>query len=415
MSPTNCAARFLGRFSMLAAAALLAGCGGGGNGGSLGTVTPVNNVQAVSANGGPNNPQTFINGLFTSVTVCVPGTANCQTIPNVEIDTGSEGLRLLASAVTLPLPALNGTTGGQLQECVQFADGSYIWGPIVLADIKMSGEVGAGNPVQLIPNPSQFAVPSTCASGGGPNLNDLQSLGANGIIGLGVFQQDCGPACAPSSSQVPAVYYLCPNSVCQVASVPALSQLQNPVWTFAQDNNGLLITLPALPELGLPSVAGSMIFGIGTQSNNTLGTAKVYTTDANGNFQTTYNGVSYSQSFIDSGSNGLYMVDAATLGNGITDCTDTSLAGFYCPANSVNLAATNTGLNGNFGLVNFRIANTVDLLNANGGANWVFDDLGGPNPGGFDWGLPFFFGRTVYVGIENQTGPNSVVGPYWAY
>lgn len=415
MSPTNCAARFLGRFSVLALAALLAGCGGGGNGGSLGTVTPVNNVQAISANGGPNNPQTFINGLFTSVTICVPGTANCQTIPNVEIDTGSEGLRLLASAVTLPLPALNGTTGTQLQECVQFADGSYIWGPIVLADIKMSGEVGAGNPVQLIPNPSQFAVPSTCASGGGPNLNDLQSLGANGIIGLGVFRQDCGSACTPSSSQVPAVYYLCPNSVCQVATVQALSQMQNPVWTFAQDNNGLLITLPALPELGLPSVAGSMIFGIGTQSNNTLGTAKVYTTDANGNFQTTYNGVSYSQSFIDSGSNGLYMVDAATLGNGITDCTDASLAGFYCPATTVNLAATNTGLNGSFGLVNFRIANTTDLLNANGGANWVFDDLGGPNPGGFDWGLPFFFGRTVYVGIENQTGPNSVVGPYWAY
>jgi hypothetical protein len=28
----------------------------------------------------------------------------------------------------------------------------------------------------------------------------------------------------------------------------------------------------------------------------------------------------------------------------------------------------------------------------------------------FDWGLPFFFGRKVYIGME--TDPN---GPYWAF
>ena len=415
MNFNNTAAKNFGRFSVLALAVLLAGCGGG-NGGTIETPSgPVNNVQPVSANQGPAN--NFVNGLFTSVTVCVPGTTNCQTIPNVEIDTGSEGLRLLASAVTLPLPAVTDTgssSGNQLQECVQFADGSYVWGPIVFADIKMAGEVGPGNPVQLIPNPSQFAVPSNCASGGGPSLNTLTALGANGIIGLGVFQQDCGISCSSSSTQVPALYYLC-DGVCQVATVPLLTQMQNPVWTFAQDNNGLLITLPAVPELGAVSVDGSMIFGIGTQSNNTFGTAKAYTTDDVGNFKTTYNNTEYNQSFIDSGSNGLYMVDAATLGNGIADCTDSSLAGFYCPATTVNLAATNTGLNGNFGLVNFRIANTNVLLTANNSSNWVFDDLGGTNPGGFDWGLPFFFGRTVYIGIEGQTGPGGAVGPYWAY
>jgi uncharacterized protein DUF3443 len=419
MTAKSDAAKIAGRFFLVATVALLVACGGGGsnqgeNGG--GGVTPVNNVQAVSANQGPAN--NFVNGLFTSVTICVPGTTNCQTIPNIEIDTGSEGLRLLASQVTLSLPPVNDNTSNQLQECVQFADGSYIWGPIVTADIQMAGEKGASNSVQLIPNPSPLAVPSTCASAGGANLNTLSSLGANGIIGLGVFQQDCGPACAPNSTQVPASYYLCPNTVCSPATVPLLLQLQDPVWTFPQDNNGFQITMPALQETGAVSVSGSMIFGIGTQTNNTLGTAKIYTAFATGpdagNFHTTYNSISY-PGFIDSGSNGYYMLDALTLGQGMADCTTSGFSGFYCPAATTTFTMTNTGVNGTAGSVTFRIGNAVTLLSANNSSNWVFDDLGGPNSGMVDFGMPFFYGRTVFIGIEGQSGPGGAVGPYWAF
>jgi hypothetical protein len=44
----------------------------------------------------------------------------------------------------------------------------------------------------------------------------------------------------------------------------------------------------------------------------------------------------------------------------------------------------------------------------------VFADIGGSFPSGFDWGLPFFFGRNVHVGLE---GTVSILGtgPYWAY
>jgi len=52
--------------------------------------------------------------------------------------------------------------------------------------------------------------------------------------------------------------------------------VQNPVTLFATDNNGVIIELPAVSGVET-SVTGSLIFGIGTQSNNALGSATVYT------------------------------------------------------------------------------------------------------------------------------------------
>ena len=172
-----------------------------------------------------------------------------------------------------------------------------------------------------------------------------------------------------------------------------------------------LISLPSVPDTGAPTVSGSLIFGIDTQSNNALGSAQIYTTDAYGNFQTTYNNIAYSQSFIDSGSNALYFLDSTTLG--IQDCTNNP--GFYCPASPVSYTVTNTGLNGTSGPVTINVANADALFQANNGLNAAFNNLAGDSGGDFDFGLPFFFGRDVFVGIENMTGPGGVVGPYWAY
>ena len=46
--------------------------------------------------------------------------------------------------------------------------------------------------------------------------------------------------------------------------------------------------------------------------------------------------------------------------------------------------------------------------------DFVFPTLGGPNPAAFDWGLPFFIGRKVFVALEGHTA-SSVSGPFWAY
>jgi hypothetical protein len=177
------------------------------------------------------------------------------------------------------------------------------------------------------------------------------------------------------------------------------------VALFATDNNGVIVELPAVSG-GEVTVSGSLVFGIGTQSNNALGTATIYTAP-NAAFTTTYKSQTYAESFIDSGSNGYFFPDST-----IPVCSD--ITGFYCPSSTENLSATNQA-SGASGTVDFSVAN-ADALFANLSDN-AFEDLGGPAgaPANyFDWGLPFFYGRNVYTAIEGMSTPGGT-GPFWAY
>ena len=360
-------------------------------------------MQSVLVNSGPNND--YVNGLFTSVTLCVPGTSTCQTISGILVDTGSSGLRVLSSAMTLALPQQT-SHGAPVAECAQFQDG-FTWGPIQGADIKLAGETASNVPIQVIGAPQFSTIPSDCSSTGSSE-DTLNDLGANGILGLSVFKEDCGPACTVAGSSNPGFYYACPSTGCVVVAQPSARQLQNPVWLFTSDNNGVMIQLPSVPSGGSATLTGSLVFGIGTQSDNALGSASVFTTDAAGNFTTVFNGQSYASSFVDSGSNGLFFLDAST--SGLPACSDT--ADFYCPPSPRALSATTRGGNGTTATVSFSIDNADRLLNKLSFS--VFGELGGPNAGAFDWGLPFFYGRSVFTAIEGQSTPGGV-GPYWAY
>src|SRR5262249_17586102 len=148
-------------------------------------------------------------------------------------------------------------------------------------------------------------------------------------------------------------------------------QVQNPVWLFPQDNNGVIISLPPIDANGAASVMGTLVFGIGTAANNGLGNAQVYATDAQGNFITMYNGKSYPGSYLDTGSSALFILDSLTLG--IPTCAaNTAAAGEYCPASTVSYTATTLGFNGASGPVSFSIANANALANSN---NWAFNNL----------------------------------------
>jgi hypothetical protein len=406
-------------WGLAGALAATAGCSGSSNGGSTGGGGggSTANVQAISVTTGPtagpplNSP--YINGAFTSVTVCVPGsTTSCQTISGILVDTGSSGLRILSSAITsVSLPQQTAANGDAIVECLPFVDG-ITWGPVRTADMTIAGEKAKSLPIQVIGSSNFSTIPKACTNFGAPE-DDLSTLGANGILGVGPAAQDCGTACTVSGPSNPGLYYVCPAAGCEVTTQSLSNQVVNPIVLFAADNNGVIIELPSVTgsEAG---VSGSMIFGIGTQANNGLGNATVYTFDpSSGNFTTIFNNETYTDAgFLDSGSNAIYFLDANKTGMPI--CADAIF--WYCPAATQNFSATNRGANGASGSFNFSVGN-ADALTTNETIG-VANGLAGPNPGTttgtFDWGLPFFYGRKVYTAIEGQSTPGGA-GPYWAY
>jgi hypothetical protein len=386
-------------------------------GGCPDTTAGANVLEVVVDPGPPGLDPPYTNGLFASATICEPGTCNCQTFDHLLVDTGSFGVRVLESLLSLALPDAMSTSGQALAECFPFVDGTA-WGPVKTADVWLGSQQAAGLSVQLIGEQS-FVMPTSCT---GSAITEFQTLAANGILGVGTFVQDCGPACALSarSASNPGWYYACSSaSACAVASVPLGQQVSHPVASLPVDNNGVIIQLPGIPAGGAPSVSGQMILGIGTQANNGLGSATPLALDPYGYTDTTFpvGGTSY-RSLIDSGSNGLFFLDSTT--TKLAQCTLSGYTDWYCPSSTTSLSATVAGDSGPAVQVDFSVANALSLFRNT--SAYAFDNLAGDMPGyllnptmpAFDWGLPFFFGRTVYTAIENQPTPAGV-GPFIAF
>jgi hypothetical protein len=372
------------------------------------------NSVAITVDAGIAPGSSSVNVGYVSVTVCTPGTsgslAACQTIDHVSLDTGSYGLRLLNSTLSssLTLPAVVAANGQAIGECVPFVIGTT-WGSVRLADIYIGGEVARNVPIQDIgDNPGGvISIPADCSSKG-KIQNTLAELGSNGILGVGPFKNDCD-ACLVQV--IPATYYTCTASGCTNSTVTAAQVVRNPVASFAVNNNGVLVNLPAVSAAGSTGLNGSLIFGIGTQSNNALNNAVIYATDSSGNFTTTYNGTKR-KSYLDSGSNGLFFNDSS-----IPTCTSINTWA-YCPSATIFLSATNNAAVGGTG--NPVSQPTPTIVHANNlflSTNIVAGNIGGPYgvANTFAWGLPFFYGRPVYTAIAGVSVTGIPAGPYWAY
>jgi hypothetical protein len=387
--------------------------GGGGGGGGSGSGTPAStepNVLAVTVEDIPSSAAYTVNMPYVSVTVCAPGSStDCKVIDHVLLDTASVGLRILSPALgTSPaLPQQTDTSGGDaLFECMAFVSG-YTWGTVRIADVRLGGLTAASLPIQVIADATP-AVPAGC-SNQGTAMDAVNRLGANGILGVGPFVDDLGD------------YYTCPGGTCGLVAVSINRQVVNPVAALPDDNNGVILNMAAVPANGAAIGSGSLILGIGTRSNNALGSAAVFDLDLSGELRTDYGSATNPSvpAFIDSGSNGLFFPND----NGvffpnytIPLCASGSHApGFFCPSTTLNRTANLTAAtNGQQSAVALEVAN-ADTLVLTG--NKAFNNLAAPWSGiaSFDWGMPFFYGRRVYFGIYGRAAPVGATPPYVAF
>ena len=375
----------------------------------------VQNRLTLTVDSGPAGATGQINHAYVTVTVCVPGSkTQCVNIDHVLLDTGSSGLRLVGSvlAAGVKLSAETDSQGQTLEECVTFG-GGQTWGPVAVADVELAGEVAAKVPVQIMDDAGSSAAPPGGCGTNGTLINGISGFGANGVLGIGVFAQDCGAACTGAATALPVYYGCSAAGVCTAENVELGAQVTNPATLFATDNNGLIVNLPNLQNAnGDASVAGEVIFGLGSQSDNALPTSglSVLGTNASGDFTATYNGGATARpALIDSGADS-YLFDDPTLGV----CGSGPFVGYYCPAVAPqNAYAVNTGVgvNNASSTVNFAIDDPNTFVT--GGAAFI-NLAGGGGSTNFTWGIPFFYGRPVYVGFEQRTA-GSYKGPYFAY
>lgn len=403
--------RFL---STAALVSLVAACGGGGgssnssssSGSSGSSAVPSPTQQPTAATAANTVPVTVNSGLTgtlpniptVSVTICKPGTSTCETVDNVQVDTASFGLRLLASALPTVLNSLSTTTtvnGDTLAECTAFADG-YTWGTVRPADVKIGGETASNIPIQVIGDLSPNSVPQACA-GFGAAQNTVQDLGANGILGIGVAPYDTFGS-----------YYACPNGMNCVSVTVAQTQLvANPVPKFGTDGNGVILEMAPVSDSGAPSATGTLVFGIGTQSNNAMNASQSFVTDSSGRLSSTFNGRTL-QTFLDSGSNAIFFADSS-----LPQCGG-NLGTFYCPSSTQSFSAALVSNNGaTSGTAAFNVANANSLLGS--GANYAANNLAGQfgSSASLDLGLSFFYGRYVYYGMDMTASGGKA--PFVAY
>lgn len=341
-----------------------------------------------------------LNRPYVSVTVCLPGTAKCQTVNNVLLDSGSTGLRIFSSVLNLPPTLQQEPPFGTVYECFPF-ESFNAWGPVATADVQLSGETASSVGIQLIGD-STYTPPPEC-SNGKSIITSPQTAGLNGILGVS-GRNDCGNTCF--STPYYYYYWVCSSMNGPVPSCqPTLSetigqQVWNPVALFPTDNNGVIFEVPGIPATGARNVQGSLYFGIGTEANNQLGSATQYQFPLTAKFDggTFAGGVDSGTAYIGFLSDslvGLPMVGA-----------------YYSPADPTTFTVEMIGANGEGVTVDLAVADPTSVLDQGLTADYALMGQGYNNS--VVLGFPFFYGRKVFYNYGSQnasTGP----APYVAF
>ena len=258
------------------AAMLLSACiGGSGTTAAAGDpVVPALNTVALTVDAGPAGATGAINHAYVTVKVCAPGSqTQCSSIDHVLLDTGSWGLRLVRSVLTAHAVTLNaevdcaGTSDRGVRELRRRTDLGSGGAGGYLARRRERGEIAGAD------HGRHGRGRAAAGDLRGQRHSDQRCSGfsANGVLGVGVFAQDCGEACVAAATALPLYYGCTAAGVCTAENVALSAQVTNPVAMFPVDNNGIIVSLPNLQNAnGDVSVQGELTFGISTQTDNAL-------------------------------------------------------------------------------------------------------------------------------------------------
>ncbi|WP_158602075.1 DUF3443 family protein [Pararobbsia silviterrae] len=396
----------------------LAGCGGdssstasstttsgGGTTSTAPTVPQSTAANSVSLAVDSTLGTSTFNQAYVTVTVCAPGTtSNCTTVDHIMIDTHSTGLRVLNTALSLSFinaltPVLQPSTSDPIDECAPI-NGGYLWGSVRAADVYMSGEMAPAQSVEIVGDTTAGNAPTTCTTQGG-SLGSQTALGANGVLGIGPAIYDCGVTCTTSTSASSQRYYVCADaSSCSTpGTVPEDQQVKNLASGFGSDANGTVIELPSISSSGASSATGLLLFGVGSQSDNTFSSVTTIPLDANGEFTATYKGVAYPSSFLALGLPATYLPDST-----ITPC-GTPYTGYFCasPTQTAALTLTSNTSTHSTATIDLNVGDAQTDISSGYAA---FDDLtyDGVVNSGIALGMPFAFGRTIVIKNESSSG-----------
>jgi trimeric autotransporter adhesin len=351
---------------------------------------------AAAGGAGQNNDP---NEAFISVQVCAPGsTTNCQIIDHVTVDTGSTGLRFASSAVASALqpgtagglPVTAGSTAGTvLTECETYG-GSYVYGPVVTADIYIAGKQLKSLPIQIF-GQSGYTVPAGCTSQGGSNTPTPSSFGGNGLIGVGFDLLDQTP------------YFNCDTSAVATCTDSNYPGIPNPVSQLSADNNGILIDLPSVGLDGSTTpVIGTLYFGVATQSNNSPTSASVGIANDSSGYFAVSTASTWTSAYIDSGTDILYFADSSD--SQLTTCGD-----HFCPSTPQAITIDLADAGSKTTLLQFPY--TVGNADTVYGSHIIASEsAAGPTSDSFAFGLSTFFGHKMYFLYNGQTAPGTGLG-----
>ena len=371
---------------LLSGLLLLTGCGGGSSSSTAPEAVCTGGTPPTSKKTSSNQMVVYqstcrgaVNEPVVTLTICVPNSPNCESVPNILVDIGSTGLRLSHTLSISSQLHQESENNGPITECYGFVSG-YNYGPVVTASV-MLGNQSVTVPVQI--SNSSLSAPSSCTTSSTGNISSAPfEPYINGILGL-LFPQD---------DSLDGQYY---EGGSGPTTISSSLEVQNPVFLLpTSESNGVLLsgfpTVSTTQGASASTVSGLLTFGTGTGSGLTqLNTNSSATITASYNKQTL-------KAFFDTGSNGWFIDNP-----NIPTCTSSSLQGFFCgtaPTQSAILTGTTTGSSVT---LNFSIENAQTLFNT---GNQDFSSLGGPMSGFFDAGFPaFLYGYTIGVGWDPAT------------